>query len=79
VVCINICFFLSHGKAKEKKKGPSLRNWQVALGEENIKRKSEGAFPECPGIWHSGKDILKKGRGLPRVPEHLALGEGYFF
>jgi hypothetical protein len=72
-------FFLSHGKAKEKKKGPSLRNWQVALGEENIKRKSEGVFPECPGIWHSGKDILKKGRGLPRVPEHLALGEGYFF
>jgi hypothetical protein len=29
------------------------------------------------GAWHSGKAILKKGRGLPRVPGHLALGEGY--
>jgi hypothetical protein len=77
----------------EKEASPSA--WQVALGEvnikrkndggfqalgeENIKRKNDGGFLECLGIWHSGKDILKKGRGLPRVPRHLALGEGYFF
>jgi hypothetical protein len=54
---------LSHGKAKEKKKkekkkGASASAWQVALGEENIKRKNDGGFPECLGIWHSGKAIF---------------------
>jgi hypothetical protein len=51
---------LSHGKAKEKneknekekKKGASPSARQVALGEENIKRKNDGGFPECLGIWH---------------------------
>jgi hypothetical protein len=56
---------------KEKKKGASPSAWQVALGEENIKRKTEGGFPECLGIWHSGKAIFKKTKGLP---ECLGIG-----
>jgi hypothetical protein len=44
--------------------------------QKKKRKKMEGAFPECLGTWHSGKDKLKKGQGLPRVPWHLALGEG---
>jgi hypothetical protein len=39
-----ICF-VCHAvkqKKKEKKEGPSPSAWQVALGEDNIKRKTEG-------------------------------------
>jgi hypothetical protein len=57
--------YLSHGKAKEKRKkkkkrgsSPSAR----ALGTRGrIKlKKRPGAFPECLGIWHSGKGKIKK-------------------
>jgi hypothetical protein len=52
--------YLSHGKAKEKRK-----------------KEKKGVFPECQMPRHSGKaKFLKKGRGLPRVLGHLALGEG---
>jgi hypothetical protein len=73
-----LCF--SHGKAKEKKKNwASPSAWQVALREENIKRKKEGGFPECLASGTRGRKYKKKNRrGLPRVLGHLALGEGYF-
>jgi hypothetical protein len=79
VVCINI-YFVGHTvkqKKKRKKKGlPRVPNkWHS--GEENIKRKTEGGFPECLGIWHSGKAIFKKNEG--GFPECVGtLGEEGF-
>jgi hypothetical protein len=73
-------FYLSHGKAKEKKKkGRGLPRvpGHLALGEEEIKKKWPRAFPECPGTWHSGKTKIKKTQSLPRVPWQLALGEEF--
>jgi hypothetical protein len=59
--------YLSHGKAKEKrKKGRGLPRVpaHLALGEEQIKKKGHGP------------KIKKKRQSLPRVPWHLALREG---
>jgi hypothetical protein len=50
--------YLAHGKTKKEKEKmkKQRRPGHLALGEGYLKT-GEGVFPECLGVWHSGKCV----------------------